>query len=209
MIFYFMDWNSLTSGLVGTLIGVFLTSFINYFGRVREARSLRIMLSREIEENMHLLSQFYTIAPVVFVHKLSFPSFRFSIWDSGAVKAPSFLHKHEISSVNFFYRQLRDISELTVTLSDANPEIQTMIIEEFKQKGYRLGRTGNPVGKQKLNFVNYYFFLSKIKGNTVGEGNYHHFYPQGVYFSRSYDRMPCIQKILARTKDFIYQIWYI
>ncbi|MBG1263203.1 hypothetical protein [Nostoc commune] len=203
-----MDWNSLSSGLVGTLVGVFLSSFISYFDRVREARNLRIMLSREVEENMHLLSQVYTNAPMIFSSGLEFTNFRFSIWDLGAIKAPSFLHKDEIDRVEILYRKLREMSEFRSKLNDANPKVQTAILQFFSEKGSQLGRTLNPVGKQKLNFINYYFFLSKRKGNTVGEGNYHYVYSQGVDFVKDYNEMPYIRKMIARIKDTIYQIWY-
>ncbi|MBW4435366.1 MAG: hypothetical protein KME28_27570 [Pelatocladus maniniholoensis HA4357-MV3] len=203
-----MDWNSLSSGLVGTLIGVILSSFMSYFGMVREARNLRIMLSREIEENMNTLSQTYTNAHTISKTEIDFPSFRFLIWDFGATKAPSFLHTNEINKVELFYRRLREISEAKSKVNNVSPEVKAAIIRFFSEQGSELGNTLNPIGKQNLNFLNYYFLVSKRKGNTIGESNYHHVYRQGFYIRKSYGQMPYIKRIIEMMKDIIYQIWY-
>ncbi|UKO97020.1 hypothetical protein [Nostoc sp. UHCC 0870] len=203
-----MDWNSLSSGLVGSLIGVILSSFLSYFKTVREARNLRIMLSREIEENMFILSQAYANAKTVFITDLDFPNFNFLIWDLTSINAPSFLHKNEIDQVSVFYRKLREISEIKKNLKNAEPQVKAGIIKFFVEEGSKLGKGFNPVGKQNLNFLNYYFLISKKIGNTLGEGNYHYVYPQGIYFDDNYDNMPYIKRMIKKTKKIIYQIWY-
>lgn len=203
-----MQTGNLVSALIGSFIGLFVASIFKYMEKVNLNRNLRLMLAREIEENKHILSESYAEAEIIVSVGLRPHSFRFKMWESTMSKAPAFLSAKELSEVEVFYRNLRELQELNDYLKDLSNPALPAIVSRMKELGISLGRSFQCIGRQRLNFFNYFFVIWNQRGNTIGDLQYHFTYPRPVTIERNYQGMFLFMKVKSQVKDAWKRVWY-
>lgn len=203
-----MQTGNFVSALIGSFIGLSVASIFKYLEKVNLNRNLRLMLAREIEENKYILSRNYAETGILVAVKLGPPSFRFKIWESTMSQAPAFLSAQELSEVELFYRNLRELQELNDLKYSANLAALPAIVSEMQERGISLGRSPQCIGKQKLNFFNYYFVIWNRRGNTIGDLQYHFTYPPLVILEKNYQAMSWLERVKTHVKDAWKRIWY-
>jgi len=203
-----MQTGNLVSALIGSFIGLFVASIFKHMEKVNLNRNLRLMLAREIEENKHILSESYAEAEIIVSVGLRPHSFRFKMWESTMSQAPAFLSAKELSEVEVFYRNLRELQELNDYLKDLSNPALPAIVSRMKEIGVSLGRSFQCIGRQRLNFFNYFFVIWNQRGNTIGDLQYHFTYPRPVIIGRSYQGMSLFMKVKSQVKDAWKRVWY-
>lgn len=203
-----MQIGNFVSALVGSFIGLSVASVFKYVEKVHLNRNLRLMLAREIEENKHVLSKNYAEAELIVSAGLRPHSFRFKMWESTMLQAPAFLSAQELSEVEVFYRNLRELQELGDYLKDSSNPALPAIVSRMKELGISLGRSFQCIGKQRLNFFNYFFIIWSRRGNTIEDLQYHFTYPPPVIIGTNYQAMSFHNKVKSRIRTAWKKIWY-
>jgi hypothetical protein len=196
-----MQINNLISALIGSLIGVSLTCIVKYADWVHLNRNLRLMLSREMEENRYLLSNAYSQSELIVRAGLRPHSFRLKMWEATMAQAPNFLSEKEISEVEVFYRKIKELQELNDYLKNPpNNDLTSSMVSLMEEMGNALGKSFPCIGKQRLNFFNYYpVVVWNQQGNSIGELQYHFTYPPSVIIGKP----SLLQRFKNRVKKII------
>jgi hypothetical protein len=202
-----MDLEKIIAGAVGALITLMFTSIVKHMEKVSLNRNLRLMVAREIEESKHILSQNYVeIAQLVDLGIMPH-GFRAKMWESSMAQAPSFLSSQEISNVEVFYRNLREVQDIVSSLENSSEVIRSAKLKVVKEKSIVLGRSPQCIGSQNLNWLNYYFVIWRRKGNSLGDLQYSFTYPPQVIVSPDYNSMTKFKQASWRIKARLKQFW--
>jgi hypothetical protein len=202
-----MDSEKIIAGAVGALITLMFTSIVKHIEKVNLNRNLRLMVAREIEESKHILSQNHEKIEQLSNLGLMPHGFRVRMWESSMAQAPLFLSSQEISNVEVFYRNLREIQDIVSSLEQSSEVVHLAKLTVVKEKSIALGHSPQCIGRQNLNWLNYYFVIWRRKGHSLGDLQYFFTYAPKVIVSPDYSSMTKFKHARYLIKARLKQFW--